>query len=312
MLLVGLLAAAPAQAQWPNDKPIELIVGFSPGGGTDVMARILARFAEKRLGGDTKIVVVNQPGAGGSIAAANIARAKPDGYTIGMVNVPGFIFLPLYKNTNYKATDLQLIARIVKDPIVFYSKRGSDVPQDLQGIVKKLAQDPESLTFGHSGDGTVGHIGLLQIQQEAGVLATSVPFKGGSETKSSLIGGHIDYALLTTGEVPDIDSSTSPFKALVQLSNKRMDRISNIPTAQEAGVDVAIASERGLAAPLNLPADIAERLEALVADVLQDPEFIAASQADAPVLDFLSGREWDAQLRKDEEFLKPLAENLKN
>jgi tripartite-type tricarboxylate transporter receptor subunit TctC len=91
-----------------------------------------------------------------------------------------------------------------------------------------------------------------------------------------------------------------------------MDRISSTPTAQEAGVDVSMASERGLAAPLNLPADIAARLESLVADVLKDPEFIAASQADAPVLNFLPGKDWEAQLRNDEALLRPLAEKLKN
>src|SRR5207237_1445594 len=91
----------PALAAWPEDKPIEVVIGFAPGGGTDVMARKLLPFVEKRLDGKAKFVVLNKPGAGGEIAFTQIARAAPDAYTIGVVNVPGYNFLPMTRKTQY-------------------------------------------------------------------------------------------------------------------------------------------------------------------------------------------------------------------
>ena len=90
----GVAACGPAWAAWPDDKPIEVIIGFAPGGATDVMARKLLPFVEKRLDGKAKFVVLNKPGAGGEIAFTAIARAAPDAYSIGVVNVPGYNFHP--------------------------------------------------------------------------------------------------------------------------------------------------------------------------------------------------------------------------
>ena len=311
MLAISLLLSTPiAQAAWPDDKPIALIVGFSPGGGTDVMARLIARFAEKRLPG-ARFVVVNKPGAGGTIAFADIARANPDGYTIGMVNVPGFNFLPLYKPTQYKPEDLRLIARVVDDPIVIYTKRDSNVPKSLPKIVEALKNRPESLSFGYSGDGTVGHIGLMRMARLAEVEAVGIPFKGGADTRSSLVGGHINYALLTTGEVPDAAHAASPLIAVAQLAQQRTERFDAVPTASEGGVKVSISSERGFAAPKDTPSEIVQRLEALFEEILKDPEFISAAKADAPVLSFKPGDDWAAQLKKDTKALEPLALELK-
>ncbi len=86
-------------AAWPDDKPVEVVVGFAAGGGTDVMARKLLPFVEKRLGGSARFVVLNKPGAGGEIAFAAIARAAPDAYSMGVVNVPGYNFLPMTRKT---------------------------------------------------------------------------------------------------------------------------------------------------------------------------------------------------------------------
>src|SRR5690606_38424940 len=100
LVAASMLAISPAShAAWPGERPIQMIVAYAPGGGTDIMARLVARFAEERLPG-SRFVVVNKPGAGGAIGFEEIARSKPDGYTIGMINAPGFNFMPLYRNTN--------------------------------------------------------------------------------------------------------------------------------------------------------------------------------------------------------------------
>ena len=112
----GVAACGSAWAAWPDDKPIEVIIGFAPGGGTDVMARKLLPFVEKRLDGKAKFVVLNKPGAGGEIAFASIARAAPDAYSMGVVNVPGYNFLPMTRKTQYSMDEIRLVARVVDDP----------------------------------------------------------------------------------------------------------------------------------------------------------------------------------------------------
>src|SRR5512138_2748781 len=97
--IVGFAACGPASAGWPEDKPTEVVIGFAPGGATDVMARKLLPFVEQKLGGKAKFVVLNKPGAGGEIAFAGIQRAAPDAYSIGVVNVPGYNFIPMTRKT---------------------------------------------------------------------------------------------------------------------------------------------------------------------------------------------------------------------
>src|SRR3954470_764728 len=106
---IAVAAAVPAWAAWPDDKPIEVVVGFAAGGGTDLMARKLLPFVQKRLGPKAQFVVVNKPGAGGEIANAYVKNAKPDGYTLAVVNVPGFLFLPMIKKSQYDPKDFVLV-----------------------------------------------------------------------------------------------------------------------------------------------------------------------------------------------------------
>src|ERR1041384_2161001 len=115
---IGVLACGSAWAAWPEDKTIEGVIGFAPGGGADVMARKLLPFVEQRLGGKAKFVVLNKPGAGGEIAFAAIARAAPDAYSMGVVNVPGYNFLPMTRKTQYSMDEIRLVARVVDDPSI--------------------------------------------------------------------------------------------------------------------------------------------------------------------------------------------------
>src|SRR4051794_10038905 len=129
--IVALLAAltlspfGSALAAWPEDKPIEVVIGFAPGGGTDVMARKLLPFVEKRLDGRARFVVLNKPGAGGELAFTSIARAGPDAYPMGVVSVPRYNFLPLTRKTQYSPDEIRLVARVVEDRGVIVVARQS-------------------------------------------------------------------------------------------------------------------------------------------------------------------------------------------
>ncbi|MHA7685716.1 tripartite tricarboxylate transporter substrate binding protein [Cupriavidus sp. PET2-C1] len=309
-LPLALLSCNAAMAAWPDDRPIELVVGFAPGGGTDQMARLLAPFVSKRLSPNARIVVTNKPGAAGELAVMHVVRAKPDGYTLGIVNVPGFIFVPMYKDAQYKADDVRLIARLVDDPTVLVARKDSQF-KDLSGVVLALKKQPGSLSFAHSGVGTNGHIALEQIQKVAGVQANSIPFKGAAEVKTALLGKHVDFTFMSVGEMRELSLAGGPFKGVAQMSKTRLAAIGSVPTALEAGVPVAMSSERGVAAPAQVPADIAHRLETAIEESLRDPAFIAAAKNDAPVLAYLPGKAWTTALAANRTQLQPIADALR-
>jgi len=288
------LVANTAVAAWPDDRPIELVVGFAPGGGTDVMARLVAQHMEKRLGSKARIIVINKPGAGGEIAVRHVAAAKPDGYTLGMINAPGFVYLPVSKGAKYTPEDIRLIARLVDDPLLFIKRRGSDAPADLTQLVATLKKSPESLSFGHSGDGTTGHLALMDLERSQSVKGTSVPFKGGGDIRLGVLGNHIDYGLITVSEVPELIDPKGPFEAIAITSDKRHN--DTIPTAAESGIALRYSSERGMGGPATLPDAIRDKLEQALQDTLKDPAFLAASGRDAAVLAFQSGADWKESL----------------
>lgn len=307
--LVAALAQ-PAFAAWPDDKPIEIVVGFAAGGGTDLMARKLAPFIQKRLGGKAQFIVNNKPGAAGEIANAHLARAQPDGYTIGIVNVPGFLFLPMTKKTQYAPEDMRLVARVVDDPTVLVVRADSKFA-GLPAVIEALRAKPASVSFGHNGTGTNGDLALQLLTDATKVQPNEIPFKGTAAQKTDLLGGHLDVAVISAGEVPELHGGkTGQMKALVQFSPKRSPALPNVPTALEAGIPVVMSSERGFAVPKGVPDDIVKRLEAAIADAVKDPEFAASAPGDAPVLAFLPGAAWNESLNQNRKALRVLADKM--
>ena len=312
--LLGLICCiaigSPASAAWPEDKPIEIVVGFAAGGTTDVMARKLALVMQKRLGEKVTFVIVNKPGASGEIALGYLARAAADGYTIGVVNVPSYLFLPMTKKAQYEPSDFKLIARVVDDPTILLVKADSRFTS-LGDLVKVLREKPGSLTFGHNGTGTNGHLAIRQIDEAAKVEINEIPYKGNAAQKTDLLGGHLDVAIVSAGEVPELHGgNASDTKAIAQLTKTRSKALPNVPTAEEAGVAAFMSSERGFAAPKDVPDAIVKRLEAVIAESLRDPEFVASSPGDAPVLAYMSGADWQASLAENAKVLRVLIDNM--
>lgn len=293
-----------AQAAWPEDRPIEVVVGFAPGGGTDLMARKVTLFMQKHLGGKAQFVVVNKPGAGSEISNAYVARSKPDGYTIAVINTPNYLYVPMTKKAQYSTNDFKLVARVVDDPTVLVVRSDSRF-KDLRSVIGELRSKPQSISFGHNGTGTNGDIATQLIALRSKVDLNEIPFKGSASQRTDLLGGHLDVALISAGEVPELHGGkTSDLRVLSQLTSTRSQALPQAPTAQEAGVSVTMSSERGFAAPRGTPDDIVKRLEAAVSAALQDPEFAAAAPADVPVLAFLPGAQWEASLEKNRQTLQ--------
>lgn len=303
--------ASPASAAWPDDKPIEVVVGFAPGGGTDLLARKLFPFVQKRLGGKAQFVVVNKPGASGELGTAYVAKAQADGYTLGIVNVPTFLYLPMVRKTQYQVEDFQLVARIVDDPTVLITRTESKV-NSLPTVLGIAKQTPGVLSVGHNGEGSNGELVLQLLRATTGAELTGIPYKGTGPQKIDVLGGHLPLGTVSAGEVPELHKGgKGTIKALVQFTAKRSAVLPDVPTAAEAGIKVLMSSERGLAAPKGVPAAIVRRLETAIAEGLKDPEFLASAAADAPVIAFLPGAQWAKSLEQNRAALKEIASTRK-
>jgi tripartite-type tricarboxylate transporter receptor subunit TctC len=304
------IAAAPsAHAAWPSDSPISVTVGFAPGGTTDVMVRTLAPFIAKYLGDNASMIVLNRPGASGEIAINQVMRAKPDGYSLVIVNLPGYFFVPMYRKSAYATKDLTLVARVVSDPTVMVARKDSKVT-DLPRAVAALKVSPNSLSAGHNGMGTNGHLAMVQLEAASGTKFNAVPFNGSAQQKTALASGYLDIAFLAASEVPDPENEATPVRLLAQFTKTKVQRLASVPTTYELGLPVEMTAERGFAGPNGMPAALMARLEKAIEVALKDPEYVKAARNDAPFLSFLGGAEWTRQIDRDRKAYEEIARTL--
>ena len=309
--ILAIAASGPVWASWPDDKPIEVVVGFAAGGGTDVMARKLLPFVEKRLIGKAKFVVLNKPGAGGEIAFASIARAEPDAYAMGVVNVPGYNFLPMTRKTQYTMDEIRLVARVVDDPSVMVVRADSTL-KNFSDVLTALRRKPGSVTFGHNGAGTNGHLAIRMLAGAAKVEPNEISYRGTSAQRTDILGGHLDVGMISLSEVPELHGTNKgELRAIAILSKTRSPSLPDVPTAEEAGVPITMTAERGFAVPRGVPEDIIRKLEAAIAESVLDPDYVKSSPGDVPVLAFMPGAEWQKRLDAMSRELLPFAEAMR-
>src|SRR5210317_1354163 len=187
-LALSLFATA-ALADYP-EKPIEVIVGYSAGGGTDVMARTVAKFLEEELGEGASVVIKNMPGAGGQIGFTEVAKATPDGYTLGTFNLPAALALTHDRDADYDVNSYTYLANFVEDPNTITVAASSPF-QTLGELLDAAKADPGAITLGLSSLGGNDHFGANMIAAASGAEFTLVPFKGASNARTAIMGGHV-------------------------------------------------------------------------------------------------------------------------
>jgi tripartite-type tricarboxylate transporter receptor subunit TctC len=256
-------------------------------------------------------VVLNKPGAGGEIAFTQIARAAPDAYTMGVVNVPGYNFLPMTRKTQYSTDEIRLVARVVEDPGVIVVAADSAFTS-LADVLAALRARPGSVTFGHNGAGTNGHLAIRLLAAAAKVQPNEISYRGTAAQRTDLLGGHLQVGMVSLSEIPELHGSNKgALRALAMMSKTRSPALPGVPTAEEAGAAVVSTAERGFAVPKGVPDEIVGKLEAAIADSVRDPDYIRSSPGDEPVLAFMPGAQWQQRLDDMGAALRPLAEELK-
>jgi tripartite-type tricarboxylate transporter receptor subunit TctC len=268
-LVAGVLLTAPAaKAQSYPTRPISMIAPFPAGSATDTVARLIGEKMSAKLG--QPILVENVPGAGGTIAAARLARAEPDGYTL-MIHTTIALSAALYKNLPYDTgTAFDTIGMINTGPYVF-AARPVYPAKDAKELIANLKKDGNKIAFANAGPGTGSHLCAVVLSQTLGIQPNLVPYKSTSLALQDVIAGHVDILCdQTTNAFPQIASKT--VKGYAITSPKRNARFPDIPTTAELGLpQVDVEVWHGLYAPKGTPAPILDTLNAALRVALDDP-----------------------------------------
>ena len=287
--LVAMAGGAFAQDAYPT-KPVEVIVGFEAGGGTDVMARTVAPFLEKHLGEGASLVVKNVPGASGQIGVTETAGADPDGYTIGTYNLPGVMARTLDRKAGYDADSFTYLANVVNDPNVIVTSKQSGL-ETIDALLEEAKTDPGSVTVGMSSLGGDDHFALTKLQNLTDTEYTIVPFRGSAPARTALLGGHVAMGILNISEVAAFQDQIN---ILGVASEERSDFAPDVPTFQEQGVEFINGAMRGFVAPAGLPDDVEAKLISAFDALKDDEEFAAAMAATANPVEVVTGAEFKA------------------
>ena len=290
---IGIFSSTIVNAQDYPSHPLNVIVAFNPGGGTDVAARTIEPFIEKHLGED--LVIVNKPGAGGEVGFTTLSMSDADGYTLGFINLPAMFAYSYERETLYDENSFAGIANLVYDPGIIAVRSDSDI-KTLDDLVKFGKEHPGDFPIGTSGSvGSSEHIAILQLQTATGGKFNHIPFGATAPLRTALLGGHISGAAFNLSEAVDY-MKEGDLRILGVMSKERSPMAPDIPTFMEQGVNVIAGSSRGLAAPKGTPKEIIAKLSAAVEKAMNDPEYIAKAKAAGVPLDYLNADEYDAFL----------------
>ncbi len=262
-------ATAPAFAEWPEEQQITMILAYSPGGSTDIMARLVANYIEPYIG--QKVVVLNKPGAGAEIGYTLLSEAKPDGYTVGFLNTPSIVALPIRKKTKFTLDSFTPVACLMDDPGTVLVREDSPF-KTMADVIQYAKDNPGKLTYGVSGIGSDDHMAMLFLEKAAGIKTKVVPFTGAGPNRTALLGGHIDISLFNVSEAKEYVES-GQIRVLAQMGEQRDPLFPEVQTLREIGYDVVMGSSRGVAMPAGVPAEIVEKFAEGMKKVVENPDF---------------------------------------
>ncbi len=270
-LLGGTAGGFPqaSAATYPN-RPVRMMVGFAPGGGADLVARIVAEGLSTRIG--QQVVVENKTGASTAISLEYVARAAPDGYVLAYATADGTSILSALKpKLQYDvATDFTYLSRVAELDYVL-AVNGGLPHHSLADLIVYARNNPGKIRYGTIGVGSSTHLATLLLAQQAGVSMTNVPYRGGAAVLSDLLSGFIDIGLLTTANIAEY-RNTDAIGLLAVTSAARDPALPDVPTMAECGYPGATMTVwQGILAPKALPPPVANILVSAIQACLADP-----------------------------------------
>lgn len=300
-----------AQAEgYSAGSEITVLQGFKPGGGSDTLAQLIQPYWAEELG--VNFVNRYQPGATGAIAWTQLARqTKADGKTISITNTPMIMTnYMMHPNLKYNIDDFDPIANIVTDPGVMVV--GKDSPYDtMEELLDAAKENPGTITVGNSGVGGDDFFSVIMIEKAADVKFQSVPFEGDGPSWTAAMGGKIDASSNNLGiTYPQIKAGN--LKVLAIYADERSPDLPDTPTLKELGVDVVNGSSRGYSAPKGIPEQALEEMIAALDRVIDNPKFQEDAKNHALPIDYKSGDDYGAFLKKQEEDFGEIWDEIKD
>ena len=271
LAVAGAASFAPAHAEPYPARPIHVIVSTSAGGVTDLCARIFGAFVTARSG--QTVVIDNKSGAGGNIAMDAVAKAAPDGYTLGVANTGNIVINPfLYRHMSYDPlTDLVPVGSLGQVPL-FLVVNGKVPARTLQEFVAYAKREPGKLSYASAGTGTTPHLAADEFIRRAGLNIVHVPYRGSAPGVMDVISGNIPMTFISTG--PHMEFvRRGDLRILAVAADKRLPYLPDVPTFGEQGFPgFAVSTWFALFAPRGTPRDIVEQLNADVRDMVADAD----------------------------------------
>ncbi|ETW11579.1 hypothetical protein ATO8_16730 [Roseivivax marinus] len=315
-VLTALVVAAPAVAQegdgyYSSGDEVTVLMGFSPGGGSDALAQLVQPFLAEELG-DVSFVNQYQPGATGAIAWTQLAKqVQPDGETISITNTPMLMTNYIMNDSiTYNIDELTPIANIVTDPGVAVVAADSEF-ETFEDLLAAAKENPSSVTVGNSGVGGDDFFTSVLLEQAADVSLQKVPFEGDGPSWTAAMGGKIDASFNNVGiTYPQIREGN--LRPLVVFAEERLEELPDVPTAKELGYDVVAGSSRGYSAPAGFPEEARQQLIDALRRVTEDPEFQEAAASQAMNVDFIAGDDYTAMLDRMEEEFRGVWDSVKD
>jgi tripartite-type tricarboxylate transporter receptor subunit TctC len=298
-----IIFASPVLAEKYPSKPIVLIVPYSPGGGTDVAARVIAKYVEPYLG--QPIVVENKAGAGGQVGWSALAKAKPDGYTIGFVNSPSILLVKaLREDVPFNITDFVPIANIQLDPAVIVVHPDSPL-KTMKDFIDYAKKSPGKLNLGGDGPQSNYHLQAVVMEKQLGIKTNFVSYSGSGPAVTAILGNQLDAAIISISSAAQ-HIEAKRMRALALIDRDKFASLPSIPLIKEAvGVDVSPigASMRGIAVPKGVPEDKIKVLEEAFVKLMKDPKFLEKGNEMGVPLRYMNGKQFTEALDRDDKEL---------
>lgn len=252
---VNLAGAGAALAQNFPTRPIELVVPFAAGGGTDAMARAMSDASRTHL--PQAVVVLNKPGATGAIGLTEVANAKPDGYKLALITVE-MVIIPHLNLTKTTYESFTPIIQLNADPSAITVPANSPY-NTVEEFLAAARAKPESLQVGNAGTGSIWHLAATALEDKTGAKFNHIPFNGANPAVLALLGGHIDAVTVSPAEVIQYVKA-GKLKTLAVMADQRVPGFENVPTLKERNIDLSIGTWRGIAAPKGTPQPVLDKL----------------------------------------------------
>ncbi|GHC17373.1 tripartite tricarboxylate transporter substrate binding protein [Aidingimonas halophila] len=306
IIFVGMLTAGVANADYPT-KSITMVIPYSAGGGTDVLARNLQPALEESLGED--IIVSNKPGGGGILGFTEVANADPDGYTVTIPNNVIFATEGM-GNATYTYSDFDYLGNVLNDDYVVAVSDESEW-DSWEELADEMRNNPGEVTFGFSGAGGSTHVASEILADTAEYEAKQVPHDGSSDAVAAALGGHIDVLLLNLADLSS-GLKSGDLRLLATLGSETLEDYPDVPTMQELGHDISLSNWRGVAAPAGVDDEVKEAWSAALEKATNDPKVREAIAAQGGEVDFMpSGEKLDARMADLAESFINTAEKIK-